>query len=78
MHHAIGAARAGAFGTVVLNTQLDVEWNAPWYERLGFAVVPPERWTGWMQACAEEQAADGISWAARCWMELRLGPSRRP
>lgn len=75
MHHAIAAARAGGFCAVVLNTQLDVEWNAPWYERLGFAVVPPERWTGWMQACADEQEADGISWTTRCWMELPLDPT---
>ena len=63
-------ARAVTAGvrTLVLNTQDDVPWNRPWYEHVGFVVVPEA------QGCCgaldlhmgmlREQAFNEASWAA--------------
>lgn len=40
-----GWARDRGLGTLTLTTFADVAWNAPSYERLGFAVVPEALWT---------------------------------
>lgn len=40
LRHAVAEARARGAASVVLNTERDVPWNAPWYARHGF-VVPP-------------------------------------
>ncbi len=34
-------ARSGQLGTLTLTTFIDVPWNAPYYERLGFGRVEP-------------------------------------
>lgn len=73
MKVAIDLARAGDHHWVVLNTQLDVPWNEPWYRRLGFEVVPSTEWPAWMRQCVDDQKADGISWDRRVWMRLAVG-----
>lgn len=69
----IERARAAGERTIVLNTQADVPWNKPWYERHGFAVVPPEVWTADMHVIADEQRAHGFDWSTRVHMRLTLG-----
>lgn len=66
------AAEAGE-STVVLNTQSDVPWNRPWYEKHGFAVVPEPDWSTGMRAVTAQQAADGLDWSSRVHMRRRLG-----
>lgn len=61
------AAEAGE-PAVVLNTQSDVPWNQPWYEKHGFAVVPEPDWTAGMRAVTEQQAAGGLDWSSRVHM----------
>ena len=39
----------------LLNTQWDVAWNHPWYERHGFIVVAPEAWTTAMTEMRERR-----------------------
>lgn len=65
------AAEAGE-PAVVLNTQSDVAWNRPWYEKNGFAVVPEPDWTEGMRTVADQQAADGLDWSSRVHMRRRL------
>jgi GNAT superfamily N-acetyltransferase len=66
---------AGVAGeaTVVLNTQSDVAFNRPWYERHGFAVVEPEQWSEGLRAVTEAQTRDGLDWSTRVHMRLVLG-----
>ncbi|KAA1423664.1 GNAT family N-acetyltransferase [Mumia zhuanghuii] len=62
----VGTALVGAveewalcrgLGVVTLTTFADVPWNAPYYRRLGFEVVPETRWTpGVRERIAEETA----------------------
>jgi GNAT superfamily N-acetyltransferase len=67
---AIDRCRRRKRRSIVLNTQTDVPWNRPWYERFGFVVVPPEEWDADMHETAEEQTEDGLNWATRVHMRL--------
>jgi len=42
LEHVAGWARDAGFRTMTLTTFRDVPWNAPYYERLGFRIVPDE------------------------------------
>ena len=66
-------ARAGGEASIVLNTQADVAWNRPWYERHGFVVVEREEWTPGMETVAEDQSRGGLDWSSRVHMRLILG-----
>jgi predicted N-acetyltransferase YhbS len=68
----IDSVHSAGHRSIVLNTQADVPWNQPWYERHGFVVVPPEEWTAGMHVITEEQRADGLDWNTRVHMRLHL------
>jgi GNAT superfamily N-acetyltransferase/ABC-type phosphate/phosphonate transport system substrate-binding protein len=68
----IRKARAVGESTIVLNTQDDVPWNRPWYEKFGFVVVPPSEWTPSMHTVTAEQTVDGLKWDTRVHMRLTL------
>ncbi len=59
---------------VTLTTFRDVPWNAPWYARRGFAVLPPERWGPEPAALVEHERALGIGQAPRVVMRKDLSP----
>ena len=71
----IADARHNGEGSIVLSTQSDVEWNQPWYERIGFKVVPPQHWTADMATIAREQSEAGLDWETRVHMRMRLTPA---
>lgn len=68
----IDAARERGEVAIVLNTQADVVWNQPFYETLGFVVVPEEQWTEAMSELTAQQAEAGFDWATRVHMRLHL------
>lgn len=70
--HVDDARRAGE-PSIVLNTQSDVAWNRPFYESLGFEVVPPEQWTPGMADHTAHQTEAGFDWSTRVHMRLKLG-----
>ncbi|MCP4306280.1 MAG: GNAT family N-acetyltransferase [bacterium] len=70
----IASARRSGEQSIVLNTQADVEWNSPWYERFGFEIVPRQQWTGDMAVIAREQSELGLDWDTRVHMRLLLAP----
>ncbi len=74
---AIEQALVAGEQTLVLNTQSDVVWNKPWYERFGFETVEPAEWTVAMQHTTSEQTAAGLDWSTRVHMRRRLttGPA---
>lgn len=72
LEHAIAQARARGAASVVLNTQRDVPWNAPWYARRGFEVVPASDWSPGLRAVTEAQRAAGVDWSSRVHMRLSL------
>ncbi len=58
-------------GSIILDTQSDVSWNQPWYEKLGFAVVPEADWSEDMAKIAARQTAAGLDWQTRVFMRWR-------
>nr|WP_225311788.1 GNAT family N-acetyltransferase [Microbispora cellulosiformans] len=65
------AARATA-AAVTLTTFRDVPWNAPWYARRGFRVIPPHEWGPELSALVEHERALGIEVAPRVVMRKDL------
>lgn len=56
-----------------LTTYAEVPWNGPYYARLGFEVVPPERLADGMRAIRATEAARGLDKWPRVVMRRRLG-----
>jgi GNAT superfamily N-acetyltransferase len=69
---AIDRCRRLERAAVVLNTQTDVPWNRPWYERFGFVVVPRSEWDLEMHETEREQTQAGLDWSTRVHMRLEL------
>ncbi len=67
----------GAAGeaSIVLNTQSDVPWNRPWYEKHGFVVVPEPGWSDALREVTKKQIDAGLDWSQRCHMRLVLSGS---
>lgn len=61
-------ARAVGAPAVTLTTFRDVPWNAPWYERHGFAALPPEEWGPELEALVKHERELGIELAPRVVM----------
>ncbi|WP_240779045.1 GNAT family N-acetyltransferase [Nonomuraea zeae] len=61
-------ARAAGAPAVTLTTYRDVPWNAPWYERHGFAVMPEAEWGPELRALVEHERELGIEVAPRVVM----------
>jgi len=68
-------ARDQGMVAVTLCTFSDVEWNRPFYEHLGFVVLPDEQWTPALRALFESDGALGLDLARRVVMRLAL-PAR--
>lgn len=68
----IERARGDGEASIVLNTQTDVPWNAPWYARRGFVVVPRDAWSEGLRAIERDQTAQGLDWSTRVHMRLAL------
>lgn len=68
----IERARERGEPSIVLNTQRNIPWNAPWYERLGFRVVDRNAWSSALERLAEAQTAEGLDWSSRVHMRLVL------
>lgn len=60
--------------SIVLNTQADVPWNRPWYEKWGFVVVPRDAWSDALVRIADGQAKAGLDWSTRVHMRRMRPP----
>lgn len=52
---ALDRSRRAGRPHVTLTTYRDLPWNAPFYARHGFSIVPPSAWTPALAAHAEEE-----------------------
>ncbi len=66
-------AAAAGFASITLSTFRHLAWNAPFYARAGFVVVPPEDWTPALARRAEEEAQAGLDPEKRVMMRRALG-----
>ncbi|WP_188194426.1 GNAT family N-acetyltransferase [Nonomuraea sp. SYSU D8015] len=71
----IDHARAAGAPYVTLTTYRDVPWNAPWYARHGFSVVPEGEWGPELRAVVQHERELGIEVAPRVVMRR---PSESP
>lgn len=74
LEKALEDARARGAGSVVLNTQRDVPWNAPWYARFGFEVVNEDAWSPALRAVTLQQRDAGLDWSRRVHMRKTFAP----
>jgi hypothetical protein len=61
-------ARAAGYRSVVLTTDRELPWNAPFYRRHGFAELPPDRLPAPLAARLRLEAEAGFDPARRCAM----------
>ncbi|HYJ09075.1 MAG TPA: GNAT family N-acetyltransferase [Polyangiaceae bacterium] len=65
-------ARTTERASLVLSTFSDVPWNAPYYRRLGFEIVPLEAYTPAERALRAREAAGGLRIDSRVIMRAPL------
>ncbi len=68
IEHVVDEARARGLPFVTLTTFRDVPWNAPYYERCGFEVVPPPEQGPALVRVRAVEAARGLDAAPRVAM----------
>jgi ribosomal protein S18 acetylase RimI-like enzyme len=65
-------AKEQQLAVVTLTTFAEVPWNAPYYRRLGFSVVPEAEITDGLRRISEDEAAHGLSQWPRVVMRRPL------
>jgi ribosomal protein S18 acetylase RimI-like enzyme len=58
--HLAGVAREDGVPALTLTTFAEVPWNAPYYERLGFRVVPDAELTPGLRRIVDAEGAIGL------------------
>lgn len=66
-------ARELGHRAITLTTYREVPWNAPYYERIGFRVLPREVWTPALAARVADEARRGLDPARRVVMRRPIG-----
>lgn len=69
---AIAAASRCGMAAITLTTFIDVAWNAPFYERLGFQRLAPHDLGPRLQALLRHEVEAGLPRDRRCAMRLAL------
>src|SRR3954464_215616 len=67
-------AASRGYGAVTLNTSRDVEWNMPFYARLGFEEVPQSAWSQALRRVFDEETSRGLDPSRRLVMRRHAGP----
>ena len=68
----VDEARIRRLPTVSLTTFRDIPWNAPFYGRCGFVVIPEAEFTPFLKLVREKEIAHGLDVPNRCAMRLTL------
>jgi GNAT superfamily N-acetyltransferase len=67
LERAAAWARAEGLRAITLTTYVEVEWNGPYYERLGFRYLTPEEETPGLRAIRRHERALGLdAWLRAC------------
>ncbi|CAI1693023.1 acetyltransferase [Serratia quinivorans] len=65
-------ARLQGAQRLTLTTFIEVPWNAPYYQRLGFRPIAPERLSASLSSRLAQEVAEGFAVGSRCAMEFTL------
>jgi len=68
----IADAKERGLKTVTLSTFRDLPWNGPFYRKLGFREIKPDRLADWMRDIEAAQAPK-MDVSARCFMRKKCG-----
>ena len=68
-------AAAVEYDAVTLTTFRDVPWNRPFYERLGFRVVPDADLSAALRAIVDDETRRGLDPSRRVVMKWQCGPT---
>ena len=60
------------FSELTLTTFRDVPWNAPWYARMGFEMLPETSLSAALRPKLAQEVAHGMAYESRCAMRLML------
>ena len=60
------------FGIVTLTTFLEIPWNAPYYQRLGFEIIPEPDWSPDLIRIRAEENTHGLDRWPRVCMRKRV------
>jgi GNAT superfamily N-acetyltransferase len=75
IERAAGWARLHDLDSLTLTTVVDVPWNGPYYERLGFRYLSTDDQTPGLRAIRDREAGVGLdAWPRGC-MRLRVRPA---
>ncbi|BBC32384.1 hypothetical protein SGFS_036780 [Streptomyces graminofaciens] len=67
IEHAEDWARAQGAPALTLTTFTEVVWNGPYYEKLGFRLLPESEWTPGLREIRAAEAAHGLDrWPRAC------------
>ncbi|MEU2384681.1 GNAT family N-acetyltransferase [Streptomyces sp. NPDC012461] len=75
LEHAAGRAREEGLTALTLTTFADVPWNAPYYARLGFRVLPPDGLPDGLRRIVTEEAEHGLARWPRVCMRREVPPA---
>lgn len=64
-------ATAAEFRSVTLSTFRDVQWNMPFYRKLGFEVIPRDKLSPALRAVSDDEARRGLDTARRVVMRRK-------
>jgi len=70
-------AAEDGFPGVTLSTFRDVPWNAPFYERRGFEVIPPEALTPDLKRLVKRERQRGLRTDLRVVMRFHVNPGEQ-
>ncbi len=65
-------AREKKFGHLTLSTFAHIPWNAPFYEKLGFTVLPQKNWESQLHEIYMLEQKIGLPVEKRVFMRLKL------
>jgi GNAT superfamily N-acetyltransferase len=75
LEHAAGYATARGAGALTLTTFAEVPWNAPYYARCGFRVIPDVDLSPALSAIRDREIAHGLHRWPRVTMRRTLTPA---
>jgi len=73
LHHVCAWAREHGYPAVTLTTFTDLPWNAPFYAKHGFVVMPEDEIGPELRALRDEETAHGLDPEQRVCMTAALG-----
>ena len=76
IEQAVTWARSHGLVALTLTTYVEVPWNGPYYERLGFSYLATEEETPGLRAIREDERASGLDAWPRACMRLDISSAR--